>query len=171
MGTENIKVENLKHIYKRWQNMELVTKEEYKDTGLSQEDKKILCDLGLPENPLKSLSFDLKEIDDIWLDKEHIVIGNDYGTKLCINKNNEVVSVDAEGEYPTRFVNTSLSRFLQCIEIYDSYEARFENISDEEVGAIMDEMRTKFHQVDKQALSGEENWWSVILEQVELGVM
>lgn len=171
MRTEKKALESLKCRYGHWKDLVLFTKEEYRNTKLSEENKQILCDMGLPEKPLEFLSFDLNKIDNIKLDEEHIIIGNDYGTKICINKNDEIVSVDEEGEYATRYVNSSLSKLLAFIEIYDCCEARFDNISDEEAGFVINEVKRKFNEVDAKALSDEENWWSVILEQVEQGLM
>ena len=42
---------------------------------------------------------------------------------------------------------------------------------DDEINQVMQKVRTEFNIVDIQALSSEENWWSIILEQIELGVM
>ena len=35
----------------------------------------------------------------------------------------------------------------------------------------MQKNRTEFNMIDIRALSSEENWWSIILEQIEMGVM
>ena len=42
---------------------------------------------------------------------------------------------------------------------------------DDEINQVMQKVRTEFNIIDIQALSSEENWWSIILEQIELGVM
>ena len=39
------------------------------------------------------------------------------------------------------------------------------------INQIMQKIRTEFNMIDIRALSSEENWWSIILEQIEMGVM
>lgn len=159
-------------IYKYFtNNFELFRKEEYRYCDLSDESKKILCDIGLPKKPLNFLQFDIEKIENIQLSAKYITIGNDYGTNICINKQNQIVSVDPEDEYPTRFVNKNLKSLLQFIRIYLSYESKFVDVNDDEINKILEEIKREFEEIDIEALSNEENWWSVILEQVELGLM
>ena len=40
----------------------------------------------------------------------------------------------------------------------------------DEVDVLIGEIRQKFKHVDERVLDDEENWWSVILEQVEEGL-
>lgn len=40
-------------------NFKLFTKKEYNDYDLSTETKKILCDIGLPKEPLSFIQFDI----------------------------------------------------------------------------------------------------------------
>lgn len=44
------------------------------------------------------------------------------------------------------------------------------SVNDDEIGVLIGEIRQKFIHVDERALDDEENWWSVILEQVEDGL-
>lgn len=159
-------------IYKYFvDKFELFKKEEYRSCDLSDETKKILCDIGLPNKPLSFLEFNIETVENIQLGSEYIVIGNDYGTSICINKQNQIVSIDPEGEYPTRFVNKDLKSLLQFIKVYLSYESKLLDVNDDEVNKIIEEIKKEFGEIDAEALNNEENWWSLILEQVELGLM
>ena len=51
------------------------------------------------------------------------------------------------------------------------YEDKINDIDDDEIHQVIWEIRKNFDVIDIQALSDEENWWSIILEQVELGIM
>lgn len=66
------------------QNFKLITREKYRKCNLSNSTKKILCDIGLPNKPLDFIQFNIQEIKNIILDKEHIIVGNDFGTYICI---------------------------------------------------------------------------------------
>lgn len=108
---------------------------------------------------------------NIRLDSEYIIIGNDFGTDICINKKEEIVSVDPKHQYPTRFINKNLKCFIKFIIVYLFYEDKIIDASDDKINTVIEEIREKFNEIDIQALSNEENWWSIILEQIELGLM
>ena len=155
-------------IYKELEkNLELITKEDYRHWNLSTNTKKILCDIGLPKEPFSFIQFNIEEIENIKLDEEHIIIGTDFGTSICINSKEEIVSIDQENEYPNRFINKDLETFLEFILFFLSYENKINNATDDEIGQIIKEIKQEFHKMDRKALSGEENWWSVLLEQIE----
>ena len=80
------------------------------------------------------------------------------------------------GEYPEgRFIvyeiNKNLKAFIDCIFIYKQYEPEINNSSDDDIELVLNEMRLKFEIIDKEVFNNEENWWSIILEQIEFGMM
>lgn len=159
-------------IYKYLQeNFSLNTREDYRKCNLLNTTKKILCDVGLPNQPLNFLQFNIEEIENIKFNEEHIIIGNDFGTNICINSKEEIVSIDSENEYPMRFINKNLETFIEFIITFLSYEDKINNADDDEIMQVIQEIKKEFNIIDIQALSNEENWWSIILEQIELGLM
>lgn len=153
------------------EKFKLITREDYRNCDLSNNTKKILCDIGLPYEPLNFIQFNIEEIEDIKLDKDYIIIGNDFGTNICVNHKDEIVSIDTENEYPIRFINKDLETFLKFIVILLSHENEIEEADDDEIDLVMKKVRKEFDMTDIRALSSEENWWSIILEQIEFGVM
>lgn len=159
-------------IYKYLQEkFKLITREGYRNCNLSNNTKKILCDIGLPYEPLNFIQFNIEEIENIKLDEEYIIIGNDFGTNICVNHKDEIVSIDTENEYPIRFINKNLETFLEFTIIFLSYENKINAANDDEINQVIQEIKTEFDMIDIQALSSAENWWSIILEQIELGIM
>lgn len=159
-------------VYEYFQeNFKLVTREDYRNCDLSNDTKKILCDIGLPYAPINYVQFNIGEIENIILNEEYIIIGNDFGTNICINHKDELVSVDMENEYPIRFINKNLEAFLKFVVILLSLENEINEADDDEIDQIMQKIRTEFDMIDSLALSNEENWWSIILEQIEMGVI
>lgn len=108
---------------------------------------------------------------DITPSSGYTVIGNDYGTNICINSKGEVISLDPEQELPTRFINRDLETFLKFINIFTAYHMKVREADEEEQIQILDEMKEEFDKVDSRALDDEDNWWSVIVEQMEIGLM
>lgn len=153
------------------ENFTLIRREEYRECNLSMKTKEILCDIGLPQSPLEFICFDNEGIDKIQLGEQHIIIGADFGTYICINSKNEIVSVDPKQEYPTRFINKNLYSFLECIVIFLLYQEKYNEINDEEVDMFFKDLKKEFDRVDIRALNSGENWWSIILEELELGLM
>ena len=125
----------------------------------------------MPEEPIYFIHFNVDQIEDIKLNEKNIVIGNDLCTDICINIKGEIVSVDPQQVYPTRFINADLECFIQFIIIYLSHEERIIDASDDEINKILNDIRKEFDIVDKLVLQNEENWWSIILEQIEWGLM
>ena len=151
-------------------NFELFTRKEYRQLNISAESKMILCDIGLPENPLPFLRFDVRAADSLVMN-DYVVIGNDFGTSICINSSDEVVSVDPELEYPTRFINTNLTCLLKCIIIYLKHEKDVTEADDNETDRLIADIKSEFTQADPHAMQSDENWWSIILEQLETGML
>ena len=101
----------------------------------------------------------------------YTVIGNDYGTDICINSKGEIISLDPEQELPTRFINRDLETFLKFLNIFTTYHMKVCDVDEEEQIQILDEIIEEFNKVDSRALDYEDNWWFVILEQIEMGLM
>ena len=159
-------------VYKYLQKkFELITREDYRNCDLSDNTKKILCDIGLPYEPLNFIRLNIGEIENIKLDDEYVTIGNDFGTNICINHKDEIFSVDTGKEYPKRFINRNLESFLKFIVIFLLHENEMDESDDDEISQIVQNIRKKFDEIDIQALNSGENWWSIILEQIELGVI
>ena len=153
-------------------NFELYTQNEYLKYELSPNTKRILCEIGLPEEPIDYIQLDIRSINNLSLKQEYVVIGNDYGTDICINSKDEVISVDPQNKLPTRFINRDLKSFLDFIVIYIVFRDKISNANDEkEALRLLDEIRKEFEKIDNKAVSYEENWWAVILEQMEQGLM
>lgn len=153
------------------EKFKLITRADYRNCDLSNNTKKILCDIGLPYEPLSFIQFNIGEIENVKLNEEYIIIGNDFGTNICINHKDEILSIDIQNEYPIRFINKNLETFLKFVIIFLLHENEINDADDDEIKQVIKEIRTEFNMIDIQALSSEENWWSIILEQIELGVM
>ena len=151
-------------------NFKLYIKEQYQKYDLSCDTKKILCEIGLPEEPIEGIKFNTSSSGKTI--NENIVIGEDEGSYLCLNPHGEIVAVDQENKSLTRFINKELKSFLDFIVIYLTSQERALEIEDEDERLqVLEEMREKFMEIDERALDNEENWWAVIIEQIDMGLM
>lgn len=151
--------------------LELFPREEYQKTNLPDKEKKILCEEGLPEISLYFLHFNTEQEDDILLNNSYVIIGDDNGNVICIKQDGKIVSIDSYGKYKEWFVNSNLECLLECVAIFLMYDDRLATADDKEASVLIEEIRQQFNQVDANALDDDENWWPVILEQIEWGLM
>jgi hypothetical protein len=99
-------------------------------------------------------------------------IGTDGGTQLCLRRQSGVlVSVDPTGDLPNRFVNSSVEAFMDCLALFAKYRNTIGGLSDDEIDALVPAFESGIRNLDGPALSHEENWWAVILEQMHDGLL
>lgn len=136
-----------------------------------------LIDIGLPKEgpPASGVTFyhDRRLLDTPSAGRaDYLTIGYDYGTILSLKlKTGEIWAVDPNGRTPPRFVNSRLSDFILFLAVYDSYGHERQRASDEEDESIVQEIRRRFTARDPRALDDQENWWSLILEQMSYGLL
>lgn len=169
-----------------FKNYKLIPREEYKKCSLSENEKTILCEEGLPdisEDILPWLTFNrncpifLNNNVQRQFNYKFIVIAYSYELPICIGENNEIVSIDLWFKEPIQYVNKNLESFLEYISIYLTYYNKLEAVFDfddsheEERVRIVTEMRKELSHIDKSALDNIGNFWSEILEQLEDGLL
>jgi len=145
--------------------------------ALPEEMKVFLKSFGLPLEGVDGLLIHFYAnaevlVVDIHSQERFLIIGDDYGTKLGMKENTgEILSIDPNGKLPTRFVNSSILTLLAFLETYSKEQPKLAQASDEEASEIVANMKEKLRTLDARSLDDPENWWSLILEQTEQGLM
>lgn len=99
------------------------------------------------------------------------LLGHDGGTFLVVRENGSVVSVQPSADPAERFVNSSRDRFIDSLErLRDAWEARAA-LSEERAVRQARELRNDVAARDEAAVSNEDHWWSLVLEQLEDGLL
>ena len=75
----------------------------------------------------------------------------------------DVIHVD----YNLKTQGRNLESFLKFIVIFLLHKKEIDEADDDEINSIIQKIRTEFNEIDIQALSSTENWWSIILEQID----
>jgi len=151
---------------------------------LSEPSRHFLEEAGLPQEAKPNLTFyplpdalaplpDVLEEVDLPLDyRRYLLLADDGGTFLCIDarENGHIVSVDAYQELPTRFVNTTVSQFAECLLAYRALPGteQAKGASKHEIRGWLSQLRDQFNGIDAEALRDADNWWSVITEELEV---
>lgn len=102
-----------------------------------------------------------------------LAIGTDERTQIVVDQETGVVeSIDPDGELPTRFVNSSIDHLASCIEAFATYiEVVRETDDDSRIAEACEALRECLAAVDPASTAGPDNWWSLVLEQVDDGLL
>lgn len=103
-------------------------------------------------------------------DKTKIIIGEDSGGVLCLDKDTGIMYSLGDEHYPIMFVNSSIEDFLRCLYIYKlSYDDHAEDITENEELSLFYHLTSEFNKIDTEILSDPENWWSHMIELLSYG--
>lgn len=133
---------------------------------------KELKELLLKNSYLKfvGLSFNTDVVEKEIYGDTFYIIGNDNEGILGIKSSDMAIYSIYDEDEPC-FVNSSLQQLIKCIllvkETIDWDDDFDEKIRKKEVRTAIKEIK----KIDKSALADEDNWWSLILEQAEDGLL
>lgn len=133
----------------------------------------VLAEVGLPRraDPLFEVT-GLRMVDVPGRGGRYCQFGSDFGTALCISANNgEIVSLSLTGEYPDRFVNSTLALFVEFLVLVSTERARFLDLGDEDIDQLIAELNNRLLGLDERALGNPDNWWAVVVEQMRDGLL
>ena len=82
-----------------------------------------------------------------------------------------VMSVDIYGNYPTRFINTSIGQFVTCLYLVSRERAQFKSLSDADIDCQVSDVQQAIMRVDSTALHNDDNWWAIVIEQMNDGLL
>lgn len=95
----------------------------------------------------------------------NIVIGNDEGTQLKM-----VDSAIFAVATPDRFVNSSVDQLAACLAAHSKYVRSIAAASSEETELLaVESFVAEIQRIDPDSLANAENWWAVIIEQMQHG--
>ena len=145
--------------------------------SLPAQTKEFLLQVGLPRQADLLLSFqlDLDELPQVGAPSEVFRIGTDGGTSICIDvsQGSCIVSIDPDNQLPTRFVNSGVSQLAECLMIYRNSIGGLsrKDLSDDEALNLISKLSKEIEAADPEALQGDDNWWSAIIEQTNAGLL
>jgi len=162
-------------ITKYWnERLKRLSSGDIRNMPVSDFTKRFLVDIGLPD--LKELSIDLYTNADLYKTLRHngvryCIIGENIDPKICIKENaDEMFLIDTNSTISVRFINSNIEFFLGFTAIYLTETSGKEFATHEEAMNIVKRLQEIFSELDYEALEDPNNWWSVILEQVEYGM-
>lgn len=112
----------------------------------------------------------------VFNDKEYIIVAeDDVGNFVGANIHGKVYFLDPcdidTGEKIEIYASKDISTFCAQLTLYQGWEVLPVNASDEEIEASARQFAKKLKILNKDALSDSENFWSLIIEQMEDGLL
>ncbi len=161
------------------------TPSELQAAPISEPLKRFLMEAGLPEEADPSLIFypppdAMAPIPDVVPSlglpegfRRYLVLADDGGLFLCADtKSREcVLAVDPYQEARTRFVNSTVPKFAEYLLAYRRVKpgpGQAEAASKQEIKGWNDRLKAQFNEIDPVALSDPNNWWAVIVEELDI---
>jgi hypothetical protein len=123
--------------------------------------------------PSRVESLALEFFEEPRIAEGHRVIGTDSVCELRVDADAGIVrAFDPRGEVPTRLVNSSVRQMAAFIAAYQRYGSDVGAARDEsEQLDIVGRLRLELTEIDPDAIADPEGWWSVVLEQVDHGLL
>ncbi|WP_223652617.1 SUKH-4 family immunity protein [Hymenobacter psoromatis] len=148
-----------------------VSKQFFRDVCLPKEAKPNLI-FYAPPDVLAPMPAMLPEISFPLGFRRYLVLADDGGTFLCIDIEDDehVIAVDAYQELMTRFVNSTVTKFAEFLLAYRGLPEpeQAKKATRKMMKEQLDSLKEQFHKIDPEALRNPDNWWSVIIEELEL---
>lgn len=142
------------------------------EIGLPEDAKAFLTEVGLPVGIdwTLRLSMPSEEMPRPACSRDHVVIGYDDEVPICLSLRNQgqVVAIDVNR---TRFVNTSVSHFAQCLVHYQRYRLLVRGLDNEEASSLIEQTEQAMQSTDSAAFGKADLWWPVIVEQMYAGFL
>lgn len=140
---------------------------------LPAEAARFLAEVGLPLRT--DWLFELKELEMLTHPRRpgrYCRFGSDLANELCASADTgQVVSVSLDAEHLDRFVNTSVPLFAEFLMLVTAERIRFPGLADDEIDQVVAALEYRLQELDPPALHSPDNWWSVIIEQLQDGLL
>ena len=134
---------------------------------------RVLAQVGLPEE----VECFFAQTSPEWVPgaggvRKYLKIGTDFGTDIgIVADSGEVLSLSSSGHYPSRFINSSLEYFVEFLCRVVAARRRFRGLGFEEARPLVASLEAELRARDPRAFSDREHWWSVIFEQMKVGLL
>jgi hypothetical protein len=140
------------------------------------ESKSFLANVGVPTREGLLFPFFKRPGEfRMWADKDgedYLVLAQERGQNLGLSaKSGNISVIDSRDELPMRFVNSDLASLVGFLQLLAETQKRLRGATEDEGRALIEQLRKEFMSNDAKALAGDENWWSVVLEQMEQGLL
>ena len=97
----------------------------------------------------------------------HQVVGHDGTTYFVVLADGRVASVKPGSAVSRRFANSSRAQFVASLEALAARRAELERADSNEALVAISSLRHDLNRIDIAALGDRNNWWAVVLDELE----
>lgn len=130
-------------------------------------------DFSLPDNDILNIKF-LKHEEFhplVFIDKEYTIVGgDDVDNMIGVDADGKVWFLDTMNIFPM-YASKGLKTFVEQLELFINWDYPADDNSDDELEANAREFAREILKSDADALSDDYNFWSVVIEQMEDGLL
>lgn len=136
--------------------------------GLPKDAVTVLAEIGLPRESDFFTVEPPKVVEMPFRPGRFCRVGTDEVNAVCVETSNgEVHLLSGSGAQPDRFINSTLRHFVDFLGRVTLGRREFRGLTEPEADAGVAALKRQLLDRDPRAFAGEENWWSVIFEQME----
>lgn len=143
------------------------------DKAIPDSASRFLQTVGLPSKSDMFVNFQTTDTRIVkFQDQLYLILGDDYGTNIGMNMaSGEIFSIPDQGNLPIRFINSTIKSFVIFLQLYTEAASEIKKGTEEEIKTTANSLREKFIDIDNRALANGENWWSLITEEMNHGML
>jgi hypothetical protein len=157
------------------ENLKSWSESSLRDVIISQSSKQFLLEVGLPHQDDWTLRFisETSQIPRVPSRSNCRIIGFDGPVPICLDERHHgsAVAVEMGIGRTERFINTSVERFAEFLVLYQEYRTAARTLSEDETLKFIPSIEERMHKVDPKAFDDRNNYWPVIIEQTNQGLL
>jgi hypothetical protein len=145
-----------------------------RDVAVPLSSKRFLMEVGLPGKTDWTLRFDPEATLPRLADKSNFRrIGFDDMVAICLDEQHDgcVVAVEKEVGGTQRFINTTVQHFGVFLVLYQEYRKAARRMSEEEVVKFIPSIESRMRKTDPKAFDDPNNYWPLVIEQMNQGLL
>ncbi len=130
-------------------------------------------DFSLPDNDILNIKFlKLEEFRPlIFNDNEYTVVGgDDVDNMIGVDADGKVWFLDTVNGFPM-YASKGLKTFVEQLELLINWDFPADDNSDDELEANAQKFSREITKLDEDAMSDDYDFWSVVIEQMENGML
>ncbi|MGO8843380.1 MAG: SUKH-4 family immunity protein [Methyloceanibacter sp.] len=158
-----------------WENLKRWSEDSLRDVVIPQPSKQFLIQVGLPCNEDWTLRFDPEpdHVPRLPNKANYRRIGFDDDVPICLDEKRDgcVVAVETEVGGSERFINSSVERFGHFLVLYEEYRKAARAVSEEVIVKIIPGIEERMRKADPKVFDNPNNYWPVIVEQMNQGLL
>lgn len=138
---------------------------------LSPESIRELTQIGLPRSVPDLFEVDMEEDPGVERLRDVTRLGTDQGSWLVLDAQERIRSIPFDESLPERHVNASVGAFAAFLDQALDLGRNLSQLSDDAAAEAVAGARDRLAGIDPTAFASDDDWWAVVFEQLEAGLL